>query len=185
MSEANGDKGISVVVQRTARAGKEREYEAWLHGVIGAASAFPGHLGAHVLEPEAGSRRYVLLFRFDTMDRLLAWEQSEERNRWLSKVDELTEGSGTVQRITGMETWFSIPSKGPVVPPPRWKMAVVSFLVAFPLIQGLNVALVPHLAGLPPLLRGAVVGAVMVLCMTYAAMPLVTRLLVRWLYPQA
>ena len=67
--------------------------------------------------------------------------------------------------------------------PPRWKMAVISWAVAFPLIQLLGATLAPLLSPLPGLVRGALVGAAMVTAMTYWFMPLATRLAARWLYP--
>ena len=86
---------------------------------------------------------------------------------------------------TGLETWFTLPGGAVVKPPPRWKMAIVSWAVAFPLIQLLNVTVAPLLHPLPALLRGAIAGALMVLTMTYFAMPLAVRSLAHWLYPES
>lgn len=174
---------ISVAVVRTVRPGREADYEAWLRRAIAAAQKIPGHLGADVLRPSPGSRQYLLLFRYATLEQLLAWEQSEERQRLVTEAEGLTEGPAQLIRASGMETWFTLPGGQTLVPPPRWKMAVVTWMVAFPLIQGLNYTLGPLLAPLPALVRGAVIGASMVLTMTYAAMPLMTRALATWLYP--
>jgi antibiotic biosynthesis monooxygenase (ABM) superfamily enzyme len=172
--------GVSVAVARTVKPGREGEYEAWLSRAIAAARAFPGHRGADVLRPEPGSRRYVLLFRYATLDQLMAWEASDERRRLVAEADSFTEGAADAQRIPGLVAWFTLP--GGALPPPRWKMAIVTWAVAFPLIQALNAALGPLLTSLHPLARGALTGAAMVLIMTYAAMPLVTRALARWLF---
>jgi antibiotic biosynthesis monooxygenase (ABM) superfamily enzyme len=178
-----GASPVAIAVQRTVKPGCERAYEAWLRGVIEAARRFPGHLGADVVRPPPGGRTYLLLFRFDTLDHLLGWEGSDERRRRVAAADALSEGTAGVEKVTGLETWFTLPGQGLAPPPPRWKMALVSWAVAFPLIQVLNVTVAPALASLPPLARSAAVGASMVLVMTYAAMPLVTRALARWLYP--
>jgi antibiotic biosynthesis monooxygenase (ABM) superfamily enzyme len=90
-----------------------------------------------------------------------------------------------VQQLSGVEPWFALPGPGTFVPPPRWKMAIVSWLVAFPLIQALNASLGLWLAPLPALVRVAVSGLAMIVIMTYVAMPLLTRALARWLYPRA
>jgi antibiotic biosynthesis monooxygenase (ABM) superfamily enzyme len=180
---AGAPAAVAVTVQRTVRPGREGDYEQWLHGVIAAAGRFPGHLGAEVVRPPRGGRAYILLFRFDTLDHLLAWEASDERRRWVAEADTLTEGPAATTRVTGLETWFALPGEGPLTPPPRWKMALVSWAAAFPLIQALNAAATPTLSFLPPLVRGAAVGLMMVLLMTYAAMPLLTRALAGWLYP--
>lgn len=174
---------VSIAVVRTVRPGREADYEEWLRRAISAARQFPGHLGADVLRPAPGERQYLLLFRFATVEQLLAWEQSEARRALIEEVAPLTEGPTQLTRATGMETWFTLPGGRTLVPPPRWKMALVTWIVAFPLIQALNLTLGRWLAPLPPLARGALTGLAMVVTMTYALMPLVTRTLARWLYP--
>jgi uncharacterized protein len=61
-----------------------------------------------------------------------------------------------------------------VAAPPRWKMTIVSWRMAFQTIQILTLILGPLLRDLPALLRGAILGAMMVFVMTYGAMPFVT-----------
>jgi antibiotic biosynthesis monooxygenase (ABM) superfamily enzyme len=173
---------VSVVVARVVRPGREPTYETWLQRAVAAARRYPGHAGAEVLRPSGADRRYVLVFRFEMLEQLLAWEHSPERAALLREAEALTEGTPVVQRRTGLEGWFTLPGQ-PIFPPPRWKMALVTWLVAFPLIQVLGLAWSPVLSGAPQVLRSAVVGASMVLTMTYAAMPAVTRVLGAWLRP--
>lgn len=175
------DPSVTVLVTRTVLEGREADYEAWVNGVSEVASAFPGHRGVHVVRPRDGSRVYTLVFRFDSASHLDAWEASPERRAWVERADALCSDT-RVQHLTGMEGWFEAPAPG-LAPPPRWKMVVVTFGVAFPTIQTLQVLLVPQLASFPALARGAVVGLAMVLFMTYVAMPFVTRRLSGWLYP--
>jgi antibiotic biosynthesis monooxygenase (ABM) superfamily enzyme len=52
------------------------------------------------------------------------------------------------------------------------------------LIQFLNATVGRSLASWPGVVRGAATGATMIVLMTYAAMPLATRLLAPWLYPK-
>jgi antibiotic biosynthesis monooxygenase (ABM) superfamily enzyme len=171
-----------VVVTRSVHAGAERAYEGWLTGVGDAASRFAGHQGLTVIRPRGGARDYTLIFRFDTVDHLRAWEQSEERRLWVDRADALCETSQR-QQAEGLEAWFSLPDGSTRPAPPRWKMATVSFLVAFPTIQILTATVGAWLAPLPSLARGAAVGVGMIVVMTYAAMPLATRLASSWLYP--
>ena len=171
---------VTVVVSRTVKPGLEARYEAWLERAIAAARGFEGHLGADVLR--AGGRRYVLLFRFANVEQLAAWETSSVRSELVAEAAPLTDET-SIARATGLETWFTLPGERTITPPPRWKMAFVSWLVAFPLIQLLQATLGQWLAPLPALLRGALVGAAMIVAMTYVAMPLVTRALARFLRP--
>jgi hypothetical protein len=182
MAEESSDKSVTVVVTRTPKPGREGDYEEWLRGVAKVSMRFPGHLGMTVLRPPPGSRKYTIVFRFDTVDHLQAWDQSEERRQWVTRALEMCEDT-EVARLSGMETWFTLPGGGAVTPPPRWKMVVVTFAVAYPLIQIFNATVGAQLAFLHPLARGAVMGLCLVLTMTYAAMPFATRLFKGWLYP--
>jgi uncharacterized protein len=173
--------GVTTVVSRTPRAGREGDYEQCLHGVIEAASKFAGHHGATVLRPSPGSRNYVLVFRFATEEELATWDASPERAEWIEKMNAMCEPAA-ISRASGLETWFTLPGGGAFVPPPRWKMAIVSWLVAFPLIQLLNATLGRVLVDVPALLRGALLGGVMIVLMTWLAMPAATRLFKKFLY---
>ena len=175
--------GVTVVVVRTVRVGQERACESWMHGVSEVATTFPGHLGITIFRPRPGSRDYTFVFRFDTNDHLEVWEKSAERADWVSRAEAFTERV-TVHKHTGLETWFAHPD-APILVPPRWKMVVVTWAVAFPLIQILTMTVGRGLAsaGVPTLPRGAIAGLALVLVMTYLAMPFATRALKRWLYP--
>jgi len=82
-----------------------------------------------------------------------------------------------------METWFSLPNLKTLGPPPRWKMAIVSFIGAYSISL-----LAQHILGLylgqSPLLTNTLMTIILVLGLTYFAMPLLSRLLRRWLYPR-
>ena len=76
--------------------------------------------------------------------------------------------------------WFTPPAGCPQ--PPRYKMVLVTLLAVYPLISLVQLALVPLLGGWPLALRTLATSALLVCLMTYAAMPLATRLFARWLY---
>ncbi len=176
---------VTVVISRKIRPGKEAEFEAWLRGVCGEALRFPGHMGVNVLKPsEAGSGEYVLIFRFDSYAHLSAWESSEVRAAWLEKAAPLTEGAPRKQVITGMEHWFALPgSPRALSPPPRHKMAVVTWLAIFPLVYVVAPAMNEVAAAAPAVVRTMLTAAILVMLMTYVVMPLMTRIFARWLFP--
>jgi antibiotic biosynthesis monooxygenase (ABM) superfamily enzyme len=68
-------------------------------------------------------------------------------------------------------------------PPPRYKMAVVSWCAIFPIISLILIYLIPLLTPFPLLVRGAVIAAIAIFLMTYLMMPLATRIFSGWLYP--
>jgi uncharacterized protein len=93
----------------------------------------------------------------------------------------VAEGIG-VEVTTGLEHWFTLPDSG-APPPPRHKMALLSWLVIFPLVAALLALFQPLLGPLPWPLPIAIVTAVMVLLMTYLIMPLLMLVFRRWLSP--
>src|SRR3712207_5970408 len=67
---------VTVTVTRRVKPGREAAFEAWLHGVIQAATAFPGHRGANVFRPaDPEHPEYVLVFQFARQADLDRWTQ--------------------------------------------------------------------------------------------------------------
>jgi antibiotic biosynthesis monooxygenase (ABM) superfamily enzyme len=133
-----------------------------------------------------GSRERHILFSFADPKSLRAWLDSDERRRWLARVDELLEADRGLQQLTGLETWFKLPgSNVPTMkPPPRWKMWLVSLVAVYPLVLAFQVLVVPRMSRLPLALRALVFPLVLLTLMTFVVMPMVTRLLRRWLGPR-
>ena len=174
-----------MLYSRRVKPGREADFEAWARGILAAARQFPGHLGASVLDAP-GSRERHILFSFADRKSLRAWLDSEERRRWLARVEELLETDRGLQQLTGLETWFKLPgSTVPTMkPPPRWKMWLVSLVAVYPLVFAFQALLVPRMAGLPLPLRALVFPLVLLTLMTFVVMPVVTRVLHRWLGPR-
>lgn len=175
---------VTVCISVKARPGREKDLERWLEGVGQAASQFNGHQGLTVLRPSGtASADYVYIFRFDTYDHLKQWEDSEVRRQWVEQLQDLTTGAARKQILTGLEYWFTLPGTAITSPPPRYKMVIVTVLAIYPLSTLLPPLLGPFLGFLPPLVRSLLVSVLLVLLMTYAVMPLMTRLFARWLFP--
>jgi antibiotic biosynthesis monooxygenase (ABM) superfamily enzyme len=152
--------------------------------VAEAAARFPGHQGVSVLRPAAGGpSSYTIVVHFRSRPELDAWLRSDERGRLLAEADRHADGELEVQEISGLEGWFRIPGSPVVVAPPRWKMAVVTWVAILPLVELLGQLLVPRLGAMPVLLRPVPVTAISILLMTYLLVPQLTRLLRPWLYP--
>jgi len=178
------DPPVTAVASRRVKQGREQEFEEWLSGILAAANQAPGYLGSEVLRPSDGKEdnEYRVVFRFDHASNLHAWENSEERQRWLRKVEPL-QYEEKVHVLTGLETWFTLPSKVGEPSPPRYKMVVVTWLGVFPIVTILFSVFGHWLNLLPTLVRTLVFTAVMVTLMTYVVMPRITRLFSFWLYP--
>ncbi len=174
---------FTTVVRRTVRKGKEEAFEDWLKGIMNDAVSFQGHLGTGIIRPSKKSRpEYIIVFRFDTYEHLMAWETSDVRREWVRRVQPLITGEAKVQRHTGLEYWFTIPDHPESAPPPRIKMAFVTWLALFPLVLLVPPLLTRLLGPMPGWGQIMIIAAVMVLLMTYLVMPQMTRLFSRWLY---
>lgn len=172
---------VTVVVRHRVRPGREAEFEEWLRGISRAALQFDGNPVFNVIRPADPKRpEYLVLFRFDSLAQLEVWENSDERRAWLDRVEPLVVHPPERERHTGLEVWFTPPAGRPG--PPRYKMVPVTLLAIYPLLLIAQMTLVPLLADWPLPLRALVTSATLVCLMTYAAMPLATRLFTRWLY---
>jgi antibiotic biosynthesis monooxygenase (ABM) superfamily enzyme len=177
---------VTVVVSRRVKPGLEAQYEAWIKDVTDAALAFPGHLGANVFRPKSPGEPYVLVYKFDSGAHLDAWANSEIRARCIARAHELTTET-TVEQLSGLETWFTLPgqSGGAMIPPPRWKMALLTGLMVFVVGQLVGPAL-HHLldAYLPALVVNAISIGIVVVLLSWVIMPKLTSVLRPWLYPR-
>jgi len=177
------DPPVTAVASRRVKAGKEQEFEEWVSGILGAAEEFSGYLGSNVIRPrDDDDDEFQIVFKFDHASNLKRWEESEERHAWLRQVQPLVHEEN-VRVLTGLETWFTLPSRPGEPAPPRYKMAVVTWIAVFPLATAIFAVTQPLLGGLPTVLRTLVFTLIMVTTMTYGVMPRMTRLFSFWLYP--
>jgi antibiotic biosynthesis monooxygenase (ABM) superfamily enzyme len=175
----HSSKEVTEVICRNIAAGHEKDYDDWLERFMISERQFPGYLGTTIIAPGGitSSVRYVIN-RFSDQASIDAWENSEVA---LSLIDEINKYS-TLQRVTGLETWFNLPNLKSMRAPPKWKMAIVSFIAAFSISSVAHYILSIYL-GQRPLLTDLLMTIILVIGLTYFAMPLLSRLLRRWLYP--
>jgi antibiotic biosynthesis monooxygenase (ABM) superfamily enzyme len=178
------DEHVTILWSRRVRGGREAEFETWAHGITAAARTFPGHLSTSVLNVP-GTSDYHVLYTFADRPSLDTWLDSDQRASWMAQVERMTEEERPVQRVTGLETWFTLPRPGVATmkPPPRWKMWLVTVAAIYPLILALFSLLTPVIAEWPLPLRALAFPIVLVTLMTYVVMPTLTRALHRWLSP--
>ncbi len=179
------DPPVTAVASRRVKPGREQEFEEWVSEILGAAAEFPGYLGSNVIRPsESGDDEFQIVFKFDHASNLKQWEVSQERHHWLRKSRDLLLEKEKVRVLTGLETWFTLTSHPGEPSPPRYKMALVTWIAVFPLATAIFAITQPLLGGLPTVLRTLVFTITMVTLMTYVVMPRMTRLFSFWLYPK-
>lgn len=181
---SGGHEPVTVVVTRRVRAGREAAYEAWLERLLSEARTLPGYLGTTVTRPPPGGRDYTSVFRFDTVEHLRGFEESEVRRRALAEVGDLVEADAVWNRLSGLELWFT-PPPGTVVPQPsRFRMALVMITVVYGLVFSIGTLVAKVLGAAPVPLRLLVTIVIEVFLMTYVLMPRLTRWLAKWIYPR-
>ncbi|MGW7265018.1 antibiotic biosynthesis monooxygenase [Streptomyces sp. NPDC054842] len=184
MSTPHGRHGdpITTVLTWKVRPGREAEFEEWTRGITRCARQFTGNEGVSWLRPEDGHLSHAVL-RFADAQRLTEWLESPERATWHARIEGVaTEVDSERQSTTGMETWFSLPGTA-VRAPARWKMALTTFLGAYPCTLLIQWLVTPRTAAWPLPLRAAVFPLVLLPLLTYVIMPGLSRLFRLWLYP--
>ena len=175
-------KGVTVVFVRRVKRGREGDYEAWLPKIVAALKRSPGYLGFENLRPVKGLQsEHVLILRFDSAANLHRWEASPERKRCLAESTDFTEHVASIQRISGLEGWFTTPGTSVSLAPPKWKMFLVVSLGLYPLVALTALFVVPMLGSMPLLAHLAITTLLDVALMTWAVMPPLTWVLRAWL----
>jgi antibiotic biosynthesis monooxygenase (ABM) superfamily enzyme len=174
---------VAVLTLRTVKHGGEERFEAELHDFISRSLHTEGQLGVHVLRPEpgSGSREYGIVRRFSTTEYRDRFYGSTIYQQWELTVAPLTEGGPQRQELSGLETWFTLPGQRIVIPPPRWKMAIVTVLGVWPVSMLVPWLLNPLITNLSLSLQALWVAVGIVILLTWAIMPLLVTLLNPWL----
>lgn len=174
-------KSVTLVISHLLDPQHSQRYEEWLGKIMPIAAEFPGHLGANVIRPAAGQNLWSVIIRFDTLEHLYAWTQSETRRQLVAGIAPLlTEGDRTEVR-TEPAFWFTPPTAN-VRQPRRWKQFLITLLVIFPstnLVPAVTGMLLPSLKG--SLLLHLINDACVVALVVWFWMPIVTRLFAGWL----
>ncbi|WP_420593831.1 antibiotic biosynthesis monooxygenase [Deinococcus sp.] len=171
---------VTLVVRRRPRAGHEREFEARLQDLLGHLRRAPGHRATNVVRPSQGQQDYTLVVQFDSAQQAADWEASPERSAWAEQLTPLS-SPPRVQRQPGLEYWFTPPGSPTLAQPPRWKMALLTLLMIYPLSLAFAALISPELPDWPLPLRTLLSSLLIVPMMTWVSMPGITRLCAGWL----
>src|SRR5438046_5570344 len=127
---------IHIAITRRVRPGCEAEFQQALREFFQTSFPNSGVWGASMLTPPPGSdsREYGILRTFASETERDAFYESPMFKAWEERARTLTEGEPVYRQLHGLEAWFRSPHN----PPPRWKMAVVTFLGVFPIAMILH-----------------------------------------------
>lgn len=169
---------VTVTVARVVRPDRREAFEREAADVLGIAAAFPGNLGATLLRPGPDSSEYHLVYRFADDSSLAAWEDSAERRHFLGRLRGIVEDE-RYARVTGLDSFFTRPA----TPGPRWRLTVLTIAAVFAVTWLFRLLLMPHLGGWPVESRMLLSASLVVVLLGHVVMPVLTRLLARWLRP--
>jgi len=174
---------ITVAISHYVKQGKEHEFETALKRVIAQAQIFEGHEGIQIIQPNNKTENeYLLLVRFDNEANYKRWKNSDVRKSWSAELQSYIHKESQIRHQEGLEFWFSLPKTPTPVPPAKWKMAVLTWLVIYPLILIFSTLAGMYLTFLHPFLRMLVVSMLLVSAMTYFIMPNVTKVFAKWIF---
>ena len=171
---------IHVAITRRIKPGCEAEFQTALREFFQTSFAHTGVRGAGMLVPPPGSTspEFGILRTFADEQERDAFYASPMFKSFDERVRPLTEGETTHRELTGLEAWF----RNPHNPPPRWKMALLTFLAVWPVSMAVPAALNPLIGGsIPNFLFAGAVALGIVLVLTWVAMPVLVQLAKGWL----
>ncbi|MEM1279414.1 MAG: antibiotic biosynthesis monooxygenase [Cyanobacteria bacterium P01_H01_bin.152] len=182
-SMSNKHHHVTAVITHRVRSGREAGYEEWIKGIAADARQFAGHLGVNILHPQPGvSTDYVIVLQFNSSENLEAWLSSDIRQGWIDRVQPLIQEQESVQVLTGLESWFQLPTQAAPKAPKRYKQAVLVWVGVMMVSLLVHPLIAPVMQYLPWLLRVAVSAAITVGLLSYVIMPRLTRWFKRWLF---
>jgi len=185
-TSAKEQEPVGVLTLRRVKPGSEERFEAALHDFISASLHSDGQLGVHVIRPGAGNhpREYGILRRFSTSQACDTFYRSALFRQWEETIAPMMEGVPVRQELSGLETWFTLPGQRAMIPPPAWKMALVTVLGVYPVSILVPWLLQPLIGDLHPLLKALFIAMGIVVVLTWAVMPVLVKILKPWLYPR-
>lgn len=181
------DPPVIVEIRRRVRPDAREAFERDLKALIKDSLEVAGNQSATVYRPDdaATDPEYRVVIKFARASEWRAWQASERLAAWYATIREHLVAEPTVSEATGLEAWFTLPGERPVrPPPPRHKMALVTWFGVFTCVTAVSAALQPLIGAWNPHLRTLVVSGLVVLLLTYFLMPLLVRLLDPWLHPR-
>lgn len=172
---------VHIAIMRMVRPGREAEFEARIQQFFEEAAREPGVCGAYLIRPIAGSnaREYGILRSFRSAEERDRFYASDLYRNWSEAVGPLVEGAPRREPLHGLEAFFRRPE-----PPPRWKMAVITWIGVNPAVYIFSNAVPAVVPELPLPATFLLVNAFVVASLTWGFMPILTRLFAPWLHPK-
>lgn len=174
---------IHVAITRKVIPGYEDAFEKTIKRFFAETAEVPGVLGAQLIRPIPGSsgNTYGILRSFAGENERDAFYRSDTFREWQEVVAPMVEEHYRRTSLHGLEAFFADPTVA--THPPRWKMAIVTWLGVWPTVFIVSQILAPYLKPLPSWASSAGVTLLVVLALTWIVMPFLTKVMRPWLKP--
>lgn len=166
------DNSITTIARHQVIPGKEEQFFTWLDKTSKACENYKGYIGTKTSSPiNPENNEYVTIFRFDNLENLDRWLNSETRKLLLVELNSITQGKTTISKISGIDYYFENSKKELSLP----YMTLITYLGLMPLVLFI-----------PPLFKkylnhqGIYLSftstALIVILMSYLVMPMLVKL---------
>ena len=177
------ENNFTVAVSHFVKKEKKKAFEQALKQVIDKAKDYQGYEGIETIQVNnMDENEYLLLVRFDTEANYTTWAKSQTRKDWSKELKDYIIRESEVRFQEGLEFWFSLPNNIRSKAPKKWKMAILTWMVIYPLVLILSTLAGVYLSSVHPYLRTLFVSMVLVALMTYIIMPRITTLFAFWIF---
>lgn len=143
-----------------------------------------GASGMQVIKATTTSDQYTLIVRFSSQEKLTLAITSAEFKSKEEALATYTTSSIDVQKVAGIEGWFTPKGNYYISAPPKWKMAslllVGVYTAILPVSTLLNMS--EHFQHFPAFIKVALNTLIVVPCMTWGIMPVLTKIFDKWLH---
>ncbi|TWT37815.1 hypothetical protein KOR34_27790 [Posidoniimonas corsicana] len=169
-------------ISLVAKEGRQAELDARLVDLAKRSLDLPGVTGVHLMRPPEGSdsREFHLHRSFLNREESRRFYESQLFQDYQREAGPLIEGRAVVRPLHGFEAFFR---EGAAVPP-RWKMAVLTWLAVYPSVLLVSLTVAPLLESWPLPGKTAVLTMLVVLLLAWVIMPRLTRWSRTWLRPE-
>lgn len=182
----SSDAAVTVLISRRVKSGHEEVFERLCQQLMEVAAGFEGYLGSQLVHPgeetEAEDGLYHVVLAFENRASLDRWQDSAARSLGLTALAPHIEGVSSFRHVSGLAHWFQPRNTLPLGQPPRWKVAIVTWVGICPTVYLIFLLLSAPLTSWPLLARIATITALVVVAMTWMVAPQLTRLFRPWLY---
>ena len=178
------NQGASVVINHHILEGKQHLYEEWLNEVGPICKSYEGNIDWQIIRPIPNlTFNYTVIIRFDSIENLRNWMESDDRKTLIEKVKPLFTKDDNYYIKSGLDFLFRPENQKA---PARWKQYLVTWSAIYPLSLLIPLLVLPVLKKLNfadnKFIDSFFISGCVVFIMVYILMPRYTKLIREWLY---